>query len=213
MTHTPDESPNSLKLQRVEQLIETLGEKSPTPGGGAVASIVGALGAALARMVVNYSIGKKKLAQHDELHQEAIERLGLFAERALQLADDDAEAYGALNALMKLDKDDPKRIAAWEEAVDRAMTPPRETLGVCLGLLHLLELLDDATSKMLRSDLMIAALLAETGAQAAAINVRINLTLLEDASKVQVIEMELCRMLDVAMRLKNAIVKGGKASS
>ena len=38
-------------------LLESLAAKQPTPGGGAVASLTAAIGAALAQMVVNYSLG------------------------------------------------------------------------------------------------------------------------------------------------------------
>jgi formiminotetrahydrofolate cyclodeaminase len=45
-------------------LLAQIAAKSPTPGGGAVACATGALAAALAGMVVSYSLGKKSLAAH-----------------------------------------------------------------------------------------------------------------------------------------------------
>ena len=59
----------------VDELLAEIGAKSPTPGGGAVACVTAALAAALGRMVVNYSVGKPSLAEHDALHQAALEAL------------------------------------------------------------------------------------------------------------------------------------------
>ena len=49
----------------IELYIEKLGSKAPTPGGGGVAALAGALGAALASMVCNLTIGKPKYAQYE----------------------------------------------------------------------------------------------------------------------------------------------------
>lgn len=38
--------------QTLEALLEAIGARTPSPGGGAVASITGALGAALGRMAI-----------------------------------------------------------------------------------------------------------------------------------------------------------------
>ena len=46
----------------LDQFLDSVAAKTPAPGGGAVASAVGALSAALAGMVVSYSTGKKNLA-------------------------------------------------------------------------------------------------------------------------------------------------------
>ena len=42
--------------------------RQPAPGGGSVTALAGALAAAMGEMVLNYSVGKKDLAAHqDEL--------------------------------------------------------------------------------------------------------------------------------------------------
>ena len=68
-------------MPRLEDLsladyLGALAAKSPTPGGGAVASTTGATAAALAGMVVAYSLGKKNLAPHQPLLEDAAHRLG-----------------------------------------------------------------------------------------------------------------------------------------
>jgi formiminotetrahydrofolate cyclodeaminase len=169
-----------LDATRFDALLESIAAKQPTPGGGAVASIVGALGAALARMVVNYSIGKKNLAEHDALHREAVQALTDLQRRALELAAADAEAYARLNALWKLPVEDEQRQRDFPPAVQAAIDAPSGILEACLRILDQLHGLAGRTNRMLDSDLAIAAVLAEAGARAAAWNIRINLPLVEN---------------------------------
>ena len=53
--------------------------KAPTPGGGAVAGVTVALGAALGQMVIEYTLGKKRFAEHAALHQTVISVAGTEA--------------------------------------------------------------------------------------------------------------------------------------
>ena len=195
----------TLADQTVREFLEALAAKQPTPGGGAVASVTTAISAALGRMVVNYSLGKKSLAAHDALHQEAIASLAELGSRALRLADDDAAAYGRLNALWKLDKADPKRVAEFPQAVEQAIAAPHAVLHACMELLRLLDRLCGATNAMLASDLAIAAVLAEAGARSAAWNVRINLPLIEDLGVREVFERTLTQSLADAHTLAQRI--------
>lgn len=170
----------AIEQMSVDELLEAIGSKTPTPGGGAVASVVTALAAALGRMVVVFSHGKKKLAAHESLHAESLEKLQEMSRRAVELAETDAEAYAALNALWKLDQSDERRQREWSGAVNAAIDAPMQVLAACVAIIELLEQLAGKTNPMLNSDLAMAAILAEAGARSAAWNVRVNLPLLKD---------------------------------
>ena len=103
-------------------LLDGVCAKSPTPGGGAVASVVGALSAALAGMVVNYSVGKKNLAAHEPELRAALSRLEHARAMLIQLAREDAESFGAMNELSRLPVDDPRRAAELHDS--RSETSP-----------------------------------------------------------------------------------------
>ena len=181
----------NLETPTVRELLDSIGAKTPTPGGGAVASITAALGAALGMMVVNYSIGRKSLAEFDDLHREALRTLQELADAALDGAGKDAEAYGRLNALWKLKEEDERRRREFPEAVGAAIDAPRQVMGTALGVLHLLKRLCGRSNRMLASDVAVAAILAEAGLRSAAWNVRINLPLLEDRDEATRIETEM----------------------
>ena len=162
----------------IEAWLDDLASPSPTPGGGAAAALAASTAASLARMVLAYSIDKPKLAAHRGANVAAAAMLDAARARALQLADEDAEAYAVLNAVFKRPKDDPGRADAMAEAAAGAIAPPTELLVLCARLLDQLEALTQTTSRMLASDLGVAAALAEAGARGAGWNIRANLPLL-----------------------------------
>lgn len=175
--------PESIGPMPFETLLASLASKTPAPGGGAAAGMLGATAAAAAGMVVAYSLGRTALAEHQAFLGQAAVRLeraqGLF----LTLADEDAQAYTFLNTLMKLPQTDPVRIEGWRSGVGDAMAVPRATLAAACDLLRLFEDLLGRINPHLRSDLAVAAIAAEGAARAAAWNVKINLPLLDAAGR------------------------------
>ena len=193
------------------EFLEAVGSKTPAPGGGAVASAAGALAAALARMVVAYSEGKKSLAEHEPLLQRAALMLSRTIDLLLELATEDAQAYGLVNELMRLPEGDLRRISELPLAADAAVQAPRSVCAVCCDLMRLLESLQPRTNRHLRSDLAIAAVLAEAAAKAAWWNVFVNLPLIDDETRRAAIQEELGRMLDEAAARCNTIEAACKA--
>jgi formiminotetrahydrofolate cyclodeaminase len=168
-----------MRTLTLEQLLEAIAAKTPAPGGGAVAALTAAQAAALARMVIAYSSGKPSLAGHAAVHASAAEQLAAMQRAAIEAADADARAFDRLNALMKQPGPEARRGPVWNEAVAAAIHAPEMILNTALDLLGLLDTLRGCTNRHLRSDLAIAAVLAEAAARAAAWNVRVNLPLLE----------------------------------
>ncbi|MHA7814723.1 MAG: cyclodeaminase/cyclohydrolase family protein [Phycisphaerales bacterium] len=202
-----DTAAQSIASQPVGAFLESLAAKVPTPGGGASAAITGATAAATAAMVVSYSLGKKSLAECEEMNQNAMARLTRARLMFLQLGDEDAEGYGALNTLWKLDKDNPERIAKWDDAVQGAITPPRAMLALSLEFLRLCDRLVDTTNKQLKSDLGIAAVLGEAAARSAAWSVRINIPLLPEDQRGE-LRKAVDVMLEQATELTRTIESG-----
>lgn len=164
--------------QRLRDLLDALASKVPAPGGGAAAGLVGATAAATAGMVVAYSLGRKSLAEHQAFLGDASAQLTRARALFLDLADEDAAAYSVLNTLMKLPEDHPDRRAGWDNAVAGAVAPPRAMLAAGAEVLRVCESLCGRTNPHLRSDLGVAAVLAEGAARAAAWNIGANLPLL-----------------------------------
>lgn len=164
----------NIAAHTIESLLGAIAAKQPTPGGGAVAAITLGLGAALAEMTINYSLGKKSLAEHVALHERTLALATSIRSRALELADADADAYKALNAAMRR-KDEPEGAAAMQNAVRGAIDVPMQVLRHSAELSTALANLAGTTNAFLDSDLAMAAILSEAAAQSACWNVRINL--------------------------------------
>lgn len=194
-TPEPDQPLTTIDQYTIGGWLERLGEKSPTPGGGSVAALVGAVGAALGSMVVAYTRGKKAFAEHEPELSESAKRLDRLRFVLLALADEDARAYSTLNELMRLPEDDPRRLEHWTQAVRDAIDVPRAGVASGASLASLLERLAGRSNPWLGSDLAIAAELAAVAAGAFAWNVRVNLPQLEEGEQTAAIEAETDRLV------------------
>lgn len=163
-------------------LLDQIGAKVPVPGGGVVACSTAAMAAALARMVVAYSLGKKHLAQHQAQLEQAARRLDNARDLFMELAREDAAAYAIVNELGRLPEGDERRQREYEPAVRACIQVPQATVAACCDVLRLCEELAPITNRHLHSDLAIAAILADSAARASIWNVRVNAALLPDHS-------------------------------
>ena len=77
----------------VTEFISATAAKQPTPGGGSVAGVVGSLAVALGEMALNFTIGKKKFAEHAELHVAISKRLEKSRQLFIDLVSDDMQAF------------------------------------------------------------------------------------------------------------------------
>ena len=184
-------------------LLEQVAARQPTPGGGAVAAVTVSLASALGEMVLRYRLGGT--GADDSLLGEALETMGRLRSTALALADADARAFEKLSALWKLSKDDPQRRAEWTDAVAGAIDAPQRILTTGLEVLTVLDRVRESVGNNLRSDLAIAALLARSGAEAAAWNVRVNLPQVGDEDRATGLEQDTARSLERAAALCDAI--------
>jgi len=196
----------------VNEFLVAVGSKTPTPGGGAVASVVGALGSSLAQMVLNYSIGKKSLAAHEGRLRGAMLQLTRASELFMALAAEDAEAYGAVNALSRLPEGDPRRQRELPDALAASVQVPMTTIAACVDILRLFEELASITNKQLRSDLAIAAVLADAAARSSRWNVLVNMSGITDANQRMDKGRQMNELLGESKRLMDRVERACEGS-
>ncbi|HET9345241.1 MAG TPA: cyclodeaminase/cyclohydrolase family protein, partial [Candidatus Limnocylindrales bacterium] len=162
------------------------------------------------------SQGRPKYAAHEKLHGRAIERGRALAARFLDLADEDAAAYGRFAESMKLSRDTDEeratRAAALGEAARGASAVPMETVEACLELVSLAEALVGRSNVNASSDLNVAAMLGEAAARGAAENVVVNLPAVGDdtyaAQMTERVKLLLDDVESLAAMTREAVLRG-----
>jgi formiminotetrahydrofolate cyclodeaminase len=158
----------------VREFVSRTAAKQPTPGGGSVAGVVGALGAALGEMALHFTKGKKKYAQHEDYYAELGPRLEEARTAFEDLVADDVAAYELYQAAARMNDDDPDKPEATKRALAAAINVPRAAAERALSLLEDLRQFVDRCSPWLISDLVASAALAVAALRLSDYNVRIN---------------------------------------
>ncbi len=174
------ENSNWIGNQTCAGFLGALASTEPTPGGGAVAGLIGATASALGEMVAGYSLGKSGDPSIEESIETIKSELGRARQVFLRLADEDAAAYAVLNAAFKQPKSDEGRQDAIRAGAAAAIQPPLATLATAGDVARLLEKLLPHSNRNLASDLGIAADLTISTANAALWNIDANASLLGD---------------------------------
>jgi methenyltetrahydrofolate cyclohydrolase len=104
----------------LQQYLSDLAGKVPAPGGGAVAALHAAQGAALVAMVARYTT-RAKDAEHRPVIDRIIEAADAARGRALALVDADAAAFTAVGHAYKLPKTTDEETAARNAAITAAL--------------------------------------------------------------------------------------------
>ncbi len=218
----PDEKIIEYKIEKMEKrkklidmtlrdFADELSRDSPAPGGGSVAAINGALGAALASMVANLTYGKKKYADVWDDMLKVGEKAQELKDAFLSLIDEDTAAFDALMDAMRLPKktEEEKKIREREieNATKRAIEVPLKTLRKSIEIFNLADELADKGNPNALSDAGVSALTAYAAAYSAYLNVLINLAGLSDTEYAEKVREESNSLLKEAEERKDEILK------
>jgi glutamate formiminotransferase len=178
-----------------EKLVGAVAAPTPTPGGGSVAALAGALAAALGEMVCGISLERKSLqAQHAALRS-ARTRLAGWRARLMENIDRDAQSYEAVLSAYRLSKSLGRERAARNQAVEaankEAAAVPLETAEMAAAVGREIAGLSGITIPQAAADLRVAASLTEAARSGGIENVRANLPGVRDEAWLRGIEARL----------------------
>ena len=178
------ETSGRLVSMALQAFTDELSTDSPAPGGGSVAALAGALGAALAAMVASLSHAKKGFEAHRDRLDAIAVRGQEIKDRMLAAVDADTEAFDSLLEAMRLPKGTPEEQTARERAIAEATVAAIEVpLGVLEACPEVIELCREVARIGLeasRSDAGTGAQVARASAAGAYQNVCTNLPGLTD---------------------------------
>jgi len=168
----------------IHEFLDELASKSPTPGGGAVAALSGAMAAGLITMVCDLTSGKPQYAEFEAEAQALRERAEALRADLQQLAQADVDVFNHLSAAYKLPRtteaDAASRRAAIQKVTRQATEIPLRVARAASALLPLCTPAARHGNRTAVSDVGVAALLVQSAVLAALLNVETNLVALED---------------------------------
>jgi formiminotetrahydrofolate cyclodeaminase len=196
--------------QNIAMFLDELASNSPAPGGGSVAALAGALAAALSSMVCNLTSQKQGYeAVQDEIH-EILKKSEQLREDLTELIDRDTEAFNEVIAALKMPKDTEEQKAqrktVLQTAFKHAAEVPLETARKSLQVLDVAYIVAQKGNTNSVSDAAVSALMAQSAAHAAILNVRINLGSIKDDQFVQKVRTEIDTILKSATEKSTMIL-------
>lgn len=176
----PEQPP--IRTRRIGDYLDALASSQPAPGGGSVAGLMGALGAALGQMVVSLS------ANDDEASAAlgtTFSDLEALRDALLAASEADERAYGGYIRATKLPKQSDEEKAARREAVQSALRRSAEApMQIAENAMEVLQLLRPVArhgNRHALSDVEIAISLTYGAVQAGLVNVRVNVRMIKDS--------------------------------
>jgi formiminotetrahydrofolate cyclodeaminase len=190
----------------VKEFLAEVGARSAAPGGGSVAALAGALGAALVRMVAGLSIpaAGAKGTEEERKMRFLLDEAAKLAENLEAAVDEDARAFNRVMEAYRLPRETARekeeRAAAVQQALQAAALHPLGVARECLKVLrYSLEAAGGNPNAL--SDAGVAFLIAHCGLTGALLNVAINLGGIKDGAFKDRLAAEMENMLDEAAGL------------
>ena len=204
-----------LSHMKLKDFLDEVASSSPAPGGGSVAALSGSLSAALSSMVCHLTIKKKKYEDvRDEMRQ-ILTKCESLRNELTELIDEDTAAFNEVMDAFKMPKDNDeqreKRKRSIQLALKNATHSPLKIAQLCYDILNLNIVIAEKGNVNSITDTGVSALLANTGIESAALNVRINLSGVKAKEFIEKTEKELKEIEENAEELTNKIMKIVKA--
>lgn len=166
---------------KVIDYINEVDNHTSAPGGGSVASLTGALGVALAKMLGHFSFDKKKFKEADKRKQNkfilAFKELDQYKDELIKGVDDDAISYNAVQAAYA-----SKNQEEIQKALNYSAFVALEMQKTAYNALKYVERLIELGNKYLYSDLISSTILLVSCSEMSSLNVLANANLIKDES-------------------------------
>ncbi len=198
-------------------ILDFVGEvdsNNATPGGGSVSALASSLGVALTRMVGHLTVNKKKFKALDEETQKRFKEItSSFEQIKLELLnyiDLDTDAFNLIMDAFGLPKESPEEISIRKakilEGTKEAINVPYQVAKLSLSALQQIPVLLPNANKNALSDLGVGALLLQSGIEGAILNVKINISGLNDLKMIEQYESDVQQMLQDSRNIKDNVI-------
>ncbi|NIV32337.1 MAG: methenyltetrahydrofolate cyclohydrolase, partial [Anaerolineae bacterium] len=158
----------------VTNFLDELASNAPAPGGGSVAALSGALGAALVSMVCNLTLGKKAYADVQDEISDLLAESEALREQLTGLLEEDVKAYTGYSKAAKMprgtEEEKAERQVVMQAALKVATDVPLSIAETAVKVMDLCMPAAEKGNKWAVSDAGVAVLMAEAALRSAALN-------------------------------------------
>lgn len=198
----------------VKEFVEATASNEPVPGGGSIAALAASIAAALAEMVANLTIGKKKYVEVEEEMKGISEKLASCRQVLLEYIDKDAQSFDGVMKAFGMPKDTDEEKAARSAAIQEAM---KDAAAVPLAVAKsTFDLMDPIMAVVVRgnanavTDGAVSAMMARTAVLGALYNVKINLSSINDQDFVSKVTADVERLEKDVVKAEQEILAAVK---
>jgi glutamate formiminotransferase/formiminotetrahydrofolate cyclodeaminase len=195
----PKTKPEDLVEMKVNGFVDEVSRDSPAPGGGSIAALAGALGAALASMVSNLSIGKRGSEEVEDDLKSVADRVQEIKEFLVKAIDDDTNAFNSYMEARRLPEksEEEKKFKnkALQNGLKEAVKVPLYTSKHSAEVIDLAAIAVEKGNINSVTDAGVGAHIAYTGVKGGIFNVLINLKEIDDKKFVEEM-IHTCHSLD-----------------
>jgi len=195
----------SLNDLSLREFSGALAGRSSVPGGGGASAAVAALGTALGSMVGNFTLGKKKHADAEPEIRRLLAEAETLREALLTCVDADAAAFEPLSRAYGIPRDDPSRGEIMEKCLREAAAVPMRILELSCRGIELHRQFAEKGSTMMLSDVGTGVVFCWAALYGAALNVKVNTSLMADRSYAEDLNKQVDEALDAYWRLADEV--------
>lgn len=202
-----------MKLQdlTLKQFLEKTAANEAVPGGGSSAALNAAIATALAEMVANLTIGKKKYAAVEERMKQIAAEMSANRTYLVNDIDRDADAYRLVMDAYRQPKETETEIALRDEKIEEATKiaslVPMEVAERATKLLDtIIELLETGNRNAV-TDGLVGLMTCRTAIMGALFNVRTNLEAISDKAFVAEMIAKCDRMEQETLEKENRSIQ------
>lgn len=185
-----------LKDLSIEDFMNALCSKAQAPGGGAASSYAAAMACALVCMIFNITLSSKRYNELDDDVKNEISEINKKCEKCekemVSAADEDAQSFLSLMSMFKLPKNTQDEAEVRNKSIEagyiKALNVPYNSLLKAVKIYDYIDAACEYGNESMISDAGIASELLYAAIESSILNVKINLSGVNDSSFKEEIE-------------------------
>ena len=157
------------------RFVDSVAASTPTPGGGSVAALVGALAAALSQMAAGLTVGRKKYLDVSEQAAQILDDAEMIRHELTTAIEEDAASFEAiLSVIRNKELGENEKVEALEAATTHAGEVPLRVARLSRDAGNMANTIATIGNVNAATDAAVGAIMARAAVHGAGLNVKVN---------------------------------------